>query len=179
MNEQIQKSHESVRNEVYQLLVSAYCYNRKFGSLAERIKKESRAFLLEEVTALRHLSNGIVLHLCNLDDDDGWSLRTLRKAVAKEPFDDSAKRAIKKYLKKLRSNLNNLKTKHRNQFIAHRLADEYPDPFELLDFRTEFKALVQQAVSVFEKLWGKPVDFGFYPGSQDRFINFKEELDLS
>ena len=119
MNQLDKKALAPVTSEMYQLLLCALCYEQKFEHLGERLQKESRLFLLEEMTALRHLSNGIVLHLCNLDDDtSNWSLYSLRKAVAKLSGHQDTVAKGNKLLKKYRAALNKLKTKHRNQFIA-------------------------------------------------------------
>jgi AbiU2 len=179
MNEINKRTFAPVKSEMYQLLLCAFCYEQKLKNLGERLKKESRAFLLEEMTALRYLSNGIVLHLCNLDDDvSNWSLRSLRKAVAKLPGTQETVTTSNELLKQYRSALNKLKTKHRNEFIAHRNADEYPDPFELPDYRTSFKDLIQLALLTLECLWGAKIEFGFHLGSRDRTIDFKAELGL-
>jgi hypothetical protein len=169
-----------VKSEMYQLLLCAFCYDQKLKNLGERLQRESRSFLLEEMTSLRHLSNGIILHLCNLDDDESnWSLRSLRKAVAKLPGTQEAVARSNDLLKKYRSALNGLKTKHRNKFIAHRNVDEYPDPFKLPDYWTDFKYLIQVALTVLECLWGAKISFGFHLGSRDPTIDFKAELGLT
>jgi hypothetical protein len=180
MNEINKMTFAPVKSEMYQLLLCAFCYNQKFKNLGERLQKESRTFLLEEMTALRYLSNGIILHLCNLDDDSSkWSLRSLRKAVAKLPGSQEAVAKSNDLLKQYRAALNRLKTKHRNEFIAHRNADEYPDPFELPDYRAGFKDLIQIAVLTLECLWGAKMGFGFRLGSMERMIDFKAELGLN
>lgn len=180
MNEIDKKTFEPVKSEMYQLLLCAYSYERKMKSLGDRLKTESRAFLLEEVTALRHLSNGIILHLCNLDDDSAkWSLRSLRKSLAKTSHDQQALNNSNELLKGFRTALNKFKTKHRNDFIAHRNAVEYPDPFYLPDYRKDFRDIVQLALKAFESLWGAKVQFGFRLGSRDRTLNFKDELGLT
>lgn len=169
-----------VKSEMYQLLLCAFAYERKLKNLGERLPLESRAFLLEETTALRHLSNGIILHLCNLDDESSrWSLRSLRKAVAKLSGTQNTIARCNELLKEYRTELNRLKTKHRNQFIAHRNLDEYPDPFALPDYQRNFHQLTQLALSTLECLWGANINFGFRLGSQDPTLDFKVELGLS
>jgi hypothetical protein len=180
MDEIDKATFDPVKSEMYQLLLCAFCYNQKLRNLGERLQKESRSFLLEEMTALRHLSNGIILHLCNLDDDgSNWSLRSLRRAVAKQPGTQDTVARSNELLKRYRSALNKLKTTHRNEFIAHRNTDEYPNQFELPDYRTDFKYLLQIALSALECLWGAKIDFGFHLGSRDPTIDFKTELGLT
>lgn len=176
MNVYEKEKYSPVQDEMYQLLLCAYCYVRKYDHLADRIRTESRAFLLEEMTALRHLSNGIILHLCNLDDDSSkWSLRSLRKELEKTPTFKESKKASK-LLGDYRSALGKFKTRHRNVFIAHRNGEHYPDPFSLPDFRTEFKELIAAALSALECLWGSELTFGFHLGSQDPTIDFRAAL---
>lgn len=169
-----------VKSEMYQLLLCAFCYDQKLKLLGERLPKESRSFLLEEMTALRHLSNGIVLHLCNLDDENSnWSLRNLRKTVAKLSGNQDTIAKSNELLKKYRIALNQLKTKHRNQFIAHRNLVEYPNQFELPEYRKDFHHLIQLALSTLECLWGANIAFEFHLGSRDPRIDFKVELGLA
>lgn len=161
---------------MYQLLLCAYCYVRKIDNLGNRIQNESREFLLEEVTALRHLSNGIILHLCNLDDNSSkWSMRSLRKELEKMPTFKNSRKASD-LLSDYRNALQKFKTKHRNLFIAHRNGEHYPDPFSFPDYRTEFKELIAAALSALECLWGSELKFGFHLGSRDATINFREAL---
>jgi hypothetical protein len=179
MNEKLKRISKPVTDEIYQLLLTAYCYNRKIKLLGERLQEESRDFLLEELTALRHLSNGIILHLCTLDDESSWSLRSLRKELAKSTeFKDKVERS-NELLKTYRTNLNTFKTKHRNDFIAHRNIESYPDPFQLPDYRKEFKDLIELAVLTLDYMSGEVRSYGFNLGSRDPTIDFKEELGLS
>lgn len=180
MNEDTKKKFEPVKDEMYQLLLTAYCYNQKFTQLPDRAPSKSRGFLLEELISLRHLANGIILHLCNLDDENSkWSLRGLYKDLArsKDGQQHSAEKATK-LLKEFRANLNRFKTKHRNAFIAHRNSEDHPNPFDLPDYRIELKELIGEAVLVFEALWGSEVSFGFDLGSLDPSLEFKKELGL-
>lgn len=179
MNEIRKDTIALVKSEMYQLLLCAFSYDQKLRNLGDRLQKESRLFLLEELTALRHLSNGIILHLCNLDDDgSSGSLYGVRKAVARSPGTQEIVVKGNKLLKKYRSELNKLTTKHRNRYIAHRNVEEYPNQFELLDYQVDFKQLIQLAVSALECLSGAKIGFGFHLGSRDRSIDFKTELGL-
>src|SRR5436190_1907737 len=106
MDEKTKEAFAPVKSEMYQLLLCVFCYDQKLRNLGDRLKKESRAFLLEEVTALRHLSNGIILHLCNLDDDSSnWSLRSLRKEVARLAGTQNTIIRANELLKKYRTGL--------------------------------------------------------------------------
>jgi hypothetical protein len=180
MNEELKSHFSPVQSEMYQLLLCAFCYQEKVQNLEERLRTSSRRFLLEELTALRHLSNGIILHLCNLDDDSSdWSLRSITKKLGKLSEAAQAAKEGGDLLKKYRAKINTFKTKYRNEFIAHRNGTEYPDPFSLPDYRNEFQELIQLALSALERLWGGDIDFGFKLGSQDPEIVFKTELGLT
>lgn len=168
-----------VKDEMYQLLLAAYCYKRKVEHLAERLRTQSRQFLLEEMIALRLISNEIVLHLCKLDDDDGtWTLRSLKKEVAKHTRDQSETERVNVLAKKYRSEINTFKVKHRNAYIAHRNADDYPSLMQIPDFQLDFQHLIAGALELFETLWGAKVSFGFKLGSHEERLDFKAELGL-
>lgn len=180
MNEELKTSFSPVQSEMYQLLLCAFCYQEKVKNIGDRLQTSSRRFLLEEMTALRHLSNGIILHLCNLDDDSSvWSLRKLKDKL--EGVRETAQAAQRggKLLKQYRAKINNFKVKHRNGFIAHRNGEEYPNPFALPDYRQEFQELIQLALSTLECFWGSEMDFRFKLGSTDPEIVFKTELGLT
>jgi hypothetical protein len=81
-------------------------------------------------------------------------------------------------LKTYRAQINGFKTKHRNQFIAHRNGEDYPDPFNLPDYRTEFREIIQTGLSALERIWGNTLEFGFQLGSMDPTIDFKKELGV-
>lgn len=82
-------------------------------------------------------------------------------------------------LKIYRARINDFKTKHRNQFIAHRNDKGYPDPFDLPDYRTEFREIIQLALSALQCMWGGPIDFGFHLGSRDPTLDFKKALGVA
>jgi hypothetical protein len=46
MDEKMKAQFSPVQSEMYQLLLSAYRYERKLANLADRLKTESREFLL-------------------------------------------------------------------------------------------------------------------------------------
>jgi hypothetical protein len=77
-----------------------------------------------------------------------------------------------------RTQINHFKTKHRNEFIAHRNGEGYPDPFELPEYRTEFREIIQTALSALQCIWGSTMEFGFCLGSRDRTLDFKKELGV-
>lgn len=179
MTEQLKKKFLPIKDELYQLLLAAYCYKRKVSYLEKRLRSESRAFLLEEMTALRLMSNEIVLQLCKLDDDDGkWTLRSLKKEVLKHIKDQARVDKANRLSKEYRAKLNTFKTKHRNAYIAHRNVEEYPDLFALLGSQDDFRSPIRAALELFEMLWEAPVSFNFTLGSKEPLLDFKKELCL-
>jgi len=141
---------DTVGDELFQLLLSAYCYRAKLGALSDRLRFASRKFLLEEMIALRLISNEIVLEFCKLDDDDdgNWSLRSLRKEAFRHLTDKKQVDRINGLLKDYRINLNQLKTKHRNAYIAHRNVREYPNLANIPTFEQEFQSLICEALGL-------------------------------
>jgi hypothetical protein len=170
----------ALKAELYQLLLSEWCYVRKFDALGHRIKKESRKFLLEEMQSLRVLSNDIILRLCNLDEDkSGYSLVGLRKYVfSKKKVDAKFTSDVNGMLKKYRSTINILKINHQNSYIAHLSGDDMPNLLDLPDLRETFIDPTRLAILACEKLWGAPLNFEFRLGSQDPTIHFQEELGI-
>ncbi|WP_146801516.1 AbiU2 domain-containing protein [Bisbaumannia pacifica] len=177
LTETLKNDFIPLKGEMYQLCLSLYSYREKFDNLGERFRKSSRYFLLEEVTALRAISNEIIMHLCKLDEDKSKvSFHAAKKAINKLPGLDHDKRILNEAIKSFRDSINAIKTKHRNRYIAHLTEDGYPEPFDLPDFTAEFQELVEEAYNVFTLIWGAEVQFGFKVGSQERFLNFNEEF---
>jgi hypothetical protein len=164
---------------MFKLLISAFACQRKTSYLGERMATETREFLLEEITALRLMSNEIVLQLCNLDDKDGnWTLLAMKREVLKGRKTVGSTKVVNRLAQDFRTALNNLKVKHRNTYIAHNNADAYPNPFDLPDFNSDFRQLTQQAIRLFEHLWGSQVSFEFRPGAVERTIDLKRSLQF-
>lgn len=177
LTETLKNEFIPLKGEMYQLCLSLYSYREKFDNLGERFRKSSRYFLLEEVTALRAISNEIIMHLCKLDEDKSKvSFHAAKKAIHKLPGLDHDKLVLNQAIKSFRDSINAIKTKHRNRYIAHLTEDGYPEPFDLPDFTAEFQELVRETYKVFTIIWGAEVKFGFKVGSQERFLNFNEEF---
>ena len=69
LSEEQKQEFTSLRVEIIDLDICASFFVRKANRFAYLWRETSRAFVLEELTALRYLENGIILHLTNLDDD--------------------------------------------------------------------------------------------------------------
>lgn len=180
MSKDHQETFYLLQDEIYRLFLSAYAYQNKLENFENRIKDKSREFVLEEVTSLRLISNQLILQICRLDDRGSgkWTFHELKKEIFSKPGDESHKKAINKKLKQFRSDINDLKVKHRNKYIAHRYSDDYPEMFEIPDLRSDFLPVIEDAVHIFEMLWGDEVSFGFKLGSLEGIIDFKEKLGI-
>jgi hypothetical protein len=172
------ESFEPVKDEVYQLLLSLFSYESKLNGLRDRIKTAGRRFLLEELVALRLVSNEIILQICKLDQDGtgSLSLHTIKKALFKESRDEKWKRTLSSRLSRFRSDINILKIKHRNAYIAHRTIRECPNLFEIPDLTTIFIPVVTQAVHLLDYMWGCEIAYGFRLGSQEKTIDLRKPL---
>lgn len=169
-----------IKGELYQTLVSAWCYKTKFHHLAKRLETETREFLLEEVTAIRIISNDIVLRICKLDDESSkYSLHALRKHIIKTKRPENAyAESINYGMKQFRAEINNLKVKHRNDYIAHLNVAPSLNPFQIIDFQKELLSPIGRGLNLVEKMWGSRLSFEFHLGSRDPIIDFREELGL-
>lgn len=180
LTQDLKTKYTPLKDEMYQLLIGAYTYNLKAQHLPERLRTNSRLFLLEEAIALRLMANEITLHLCKLDDDSSsFSFRSAFKDINKLSLEQKAKDTLNSLLKEYRSSINELKVQHRNSYIAHRNSEDYPDLFDLPSYTESFHALFRMAHNLFKVIWGTDVKFSFKLGSQEREINFATELKLT
>ena len=179
LNEELKKKYSPLQDEIYRLFIGTYSYNRKLELFPKRINNDSRFFIIEESIALRMMCNEIILHLCKLDDDSSnFSFRSAMKEINKISGQQSKKNILNKKIKEYRKNINIIKTKHRNLYIAHKNEDCYPEQFDLPDYKSDFHHFIKQAYDIFTIIWGSEVNFGFKVGSQEKYLNFIEELDL-
>jgi hypothetical protein len=66
-----QKQHfASLRVEILDLDFFVNFFILKYNRFTYLWQETSRAFILEEMIALRYMETGIILHLTNLDDDN-------------------------------------------------------------------------------------------------------------
>jgi hypothetical protein len=140
-------------------------------------RETSRAFILEEMIALRYLENGIILHLTNLDDDSSkYSLREAYAVYARSNVNPKAAQELRETLKTFRKNLNDLKTEHRNKRIGHLNYDEDLNFDEFLDFENHLLPLILEANAITDKLWGEKIIVRFRLGSMEGTLDFKETI---
>jgi len=180
LTETLKNDFIPLKGEMYQLFLSLYSYQSKFDSLSKRFAESSRYFILEEITALRAISNELIMQLCKLDEDKSKvSFHAAKKAINRLSAPKNDKNKLNESIKSFRASINTIKTKHRNRYIAHLTEDGYPDPFDLPDLKADFHGLVTEAYRVFVLIWGAEVTFGFKVGSQERFLSFNEEFGLN
>ena len=131
MASKFDEEREIVCDEVYQLLLSTYCYLWKLRALEDLAPHESRIWILVELIALRHMANEIILGICRLDEEgNSHSLQTLLKTLRKTKPTDSRIDAVRGLLKAFRGSIGPLKNKHRLGYIAHRREGYHPDLVE-------------------------------------------------
>ncbi|EOU2464925.1 hypothetical protein [Vibrio alginolyticus] len=169
-----------LKSEMFQMCLSLYAYKTKYEAFPNRFPKATRHFLLEEATALRALSNEIILHLCKLDEDKSKvSFHAAKKVLSKSKLSATEQSSLNSKLKAFRSSINTLKTVHRNRYIAHLTEDGYPNLFDLPSFEEGYQQVAQTAYETFAFIWGDDVTFRFKVGSQEAIIIFNTELGLS
>ncbi|WDF57199.1 hypothetical protein [Mucilaginibacter sp. KACC 22063] len=173
-----QKQHfASLRVEILDLDVCVNFFIRKYNRFAYLWQETSRAFILEEMIALRYLENGIILHLTNLDDDSSkYSFREAYAVYARSNISPTAARELKETLKTFRKNLNELKSEHRNKRIGHLNYDEDLNFDEFLDFENHLLPLILEANEIADKLWGEKIVVRFRLGSMEGTLDFKEKI---
>ena len=169
-----------LKSEMFQMCLSLYAYKTKYDALPNRFPKETRYFLLEEATALRALSNEIILHLCKLDEDKSQvSFHAAKKILTRSKLSASEQKSLSNKLKEFRSSINKLKTVHRNKYIAHLTEDGYPNLLDLPSFEDDYQQVAKAAYETFAVIWGEDVTFRCKVGSQEKIIIFNVELCLS
>jgi hypothetical protein len=178
LSDQQKKDSASMRVEILDLDVCANFFIRKINRFADLWQNTSRAFILEELTALRYLENGIILHLTNLDDEDSnYSFRAVQTAYNKSSKDSKAINDLKETLKTFRKNLNLLKVKHRNSRIAHLNYDKDLQIDQFLNFGTVLLPVILEANAVADQLWGEKINVTFNLGSWEGILDFKSNID--
>ena len=165
----------SLRVELIDLNILACFYIRKYNRLGYLFEKTTRHYLLEEFSALRHMENGLILHLTNLDDDSSlFSFRKISKEINKTIVNQAELKKFKKLFDSFRYKVNYIKVQHRNKRIAHLnyLEDLKIDGF--LDFDDLIKPLIVDANEIGDLLWGEKIDYKFKLGSLEGVLNYRD-----
>lgn len=179
MDEKLKNQFNPVINEMYQLLLSSYCCEKKLSHLSERLDIESEEILLEEALSLHQLANAIILHICRLDDDEGdWSIRVIAKSMEESNVYAERTEECNGILSKYRSQINNFKTKYQIQSTSLQSEGELPFPFDTPDYRNDLREIIQTALSSLQHVWGSSLEFGFYLGSKNPTVDFKKALGV-
>jgi hypothetical protein len=177
LSEEQKNQFASLRVEILDLDVCVNFFIRKYNRFAYLWRETSRAFILEEMIALRYLENGIILHLTNLDDDSSdYSFRKAYAVYARSNVNSKGAQELKETLKTFRKNLNELKIEHRNKRIAHLNYDEDLNFDEFLDFEKHLLPLIMEANEIADNLWGEKIVVRFNLGSWEGILDFKVKL---
>lgn len=168
----------SLKAEIIDLNISTTFYVEKINRFAYIFKTTTRKYVLEELTALRYLENGVILHLTNLDDDSSdFSFKAAQKQLNKKNFDQAGLKTINELLKKYRQNINNLKVQHRNKRIAHVNSTDELNFDEFLNFENVLRPLIVQANDIGDKIWGERIAANFKLGSMEEILDFRQIVD--
>lgn len=180
LSEQQKIEFTSLRVEIIDLDMCASFFIRKANRFAHLWHSTSRAFIIEELTALRYLENGIILHLTNLDDDKTSSDYSFR-AAAKE-FNKTNSRnkkaidALNETLKDYRKLINELKVNHRNERIAHLNHDKELSIDQFLNFAKMLLPPIVEANRIADMLWGEKINVVYNLGSWEGKLDFKTNI---
>lgn len=170
----------SLRVELIDLNIAAHFFIRKVNRFNFLYKKTTRHYILEELTALRYLENGIILHLTNLDDDSSnYSFREATKQINKTVKDQKVIQNLTRRLSDYRKGINSIKVNHRNSRIAHANSDYDLDFDKFLDFRTELKPLIIMANELGDLILGERLNTFFKLGSLEGSIYFRDIVETS
>lgn len=169
-----------LRFEIIDLNQSAFFYLQKMCRLGYLLKNTSRRFFLEEITAIRYLENGIILHLTNLDDgDSNYSFRRVSKVIGRISRNQAEQKVFNDKLKDFRQNINNIKVKHRIARIAHLNSEKFLEPLEFLSFSNVLKSLILEANSIADLLWNERIIVKYELGSIEGILDYREEVENS
>jgi hypothetical protein len=180
LTEEQKTKFSSMRVEIINLNILAGFYIRKLNRFNYITQNTSRHFMLEELTALRYMENGIILHLINLDDKSSeYSFRKILIELNKIHCEQKKLKNLQKLLKNYRAELLTLKDKHRNKHIAHLnyIKDKKFDEF--LNYDNYLKPMISNANQIGDEIWGKRIEYRFKLGSFEGIINFRDIFEFS
>jgi len=180
LSEKQKEYFTSLRVEIIDLDISTSFFIRKINRFAYLWRETSRAFILEELTALRYLENGIIMHLTNLDDDKKNSNYSFRAAAIEFNNTNSTNRKaielLHETLKTFRKNIKELKEGHRNKRIAHLNYSAELGIDEFLNFDKILLPHIVEANRIADMLWGEKINVVFNLGSWEGKLDFKTDI---
>ena len=178
LTEKQKEEFVALKVEIIDLNISTAFYVEKINRWAYILKATTRKYMLEELTALRYLENGIILHLTNLDDDSSdFSFREVRKQLNRKNSDQPGLEILSDALKRYRQSVNDLKVQHRNKRIAHLNSTCELDFDRFLNFDTQLRPLIIQANEIGDKIWGQRIPANFKLGSMEGILDFRQVVD--
>jgi hypothetical protein len=172
------EKYSSLKVELIDLNILSYFYIRKINRLGYLFQKTSRHYLFEELSALRCMENGLILHLTNLDDDNSkFSFRVISKEINKTIKDQTKIKELKSNLTTYRKNVNTLKTQHRNKRIAHINYSEDLNIDEFLNFNAYMKPLISEANKIGDFIFGQRIEYIMKLGTHEGVLNFRDNFE--
>lgn len=178
LNQEQKKKFAALRVEIIDLNILACFYVRKINRLGYLFQNSTRHYVLEELTALRYMENGLILHLTNLDDDSSdYSFRRIPKAVDGTLKSPKQTKQLKNKLDEYRKLINSLKVQHRNERIAHlnHIDDLAIDQF--LNFNQYLKPIISEALQIGDLIWGRKIEYKFKLGSMEGILDYRKIFD--
>lgn len=168
----------SLRVEILDLNVVSYFFIKKINRFAYLFQKTSREYVLEEFIALRHMENGIILHLTNLDDDSSkYSFQKIAKDINKTIKDPEILKNLNQKIKEYRKNINTLKVKHRNSRIAHLNYDNDLNFDQFLNFASQLRPFILEANKLADLIWGEKINVYFKLGAFEGILDFRKDTE--
>ena len=180
LTEEQKKEFASLRVEILDLNVLTCFFVKKINRYAYlwQGNHNTREYILEELTALRYMENGIILHLTNLDDDSSeFSFRTAAVSFNKSSKNPKEIKAFKETLKTYRKNLNLVKVEHRNTRIAHLNYEKDLQIDEFLQFEKILLPLIIEANAIADQLWGERINVKFRLGSLEGVLDYRKDTE--
>ncbi len=118
---------DKVYDEILWLLIAGYVYQHlKDGNIVKMLKDMDRYDVGDYLFSARAIFDTIVIRVCRLDDDTSgvWSFYEARKRIFNEIRNERRKKSITTEMSRFRQLINPIKTRIRNNGIAHALVSE-------------------------------------------------------
>lgn len=165
-----------IQDEVHSLLFNFYYFQERIGYAREQRSRLTDEQKFGEVAFLEAMERELMMCLCRLDEDDKTktSFRSVAKALCEGSLPSSRQKEISSKLKGYRKAINIVKTKCRNNYIAH-LANQWEG---YMDKRPELGPLVNLAVELGDILSGKKKQYLLKFSDTDEPLDLRKALNM-